>query len=273
MNKIGILYHKLNESACSLAEELKDILSAKGLSVWSCSAWDEAVARQQLDGTELILSIGGDGTILRAAQVALANNVPITGVNLGKLGFMTELKADEAKTRIFDLIDGKGWIDERAMIEVSLEGQPKPVYYALNDIVLARGNAVRTVNIDAFINGELYTSFRADGVILSTATGSTGYTLAAGGPILHFWSQDFILTPILPHLNHSYSLVLADNAVVKLVMKTTNPATLSVDGHTNLSVTGNTVVTIRHSECITRFLRINPRNSFYRTLAQKLKGK
>ena len=145
-------------------------------------AWDESEAKNQLDGTELLLSVGGDGTILRAAQVALATDIPITGINMGNLGFMTELSSDEAKTRVHELLEGKGWLDERAMLEVELPPGYEPrSYSALNDIVLARGQVVKTIPIEAQINGEVFTTYRADGVILSTPTGSTGYSLAAGG--------------------------------------------------------------------------------------------
>jgi NAD+ kinase len=273
MKKIGILFHPLNESACTLAKELGYILSENGFSVWLCSAWDEADAKKQSDGTELILSVGGDGTILRAAQVALSGRIPITGINMGKLGFMTELKADEAKTKIFELVNGDGWFDERAMLEVSLPGQDRTAYHALNDIVLARGSVVRIVSIETFIDGELFTTYRADGVILSTATGSTGYSLAAGGPILHPASGDFILLPILPHLSHAHSLVLPASTGIRLVIKTSFPATLSIDGHTNLTVPGDTGIDIKRSSYTTRFLRTHPQNSFYSTLEQKLKGK
>lgn len=276
MKKIGILYHPMNESAHALATELKDFLLTRGIAAWLCSAWEETSARCQLDGTELILSVGGDGTILRAAQVA--GNIPITGINMGNLGFMTELKAEEAETKLIDLLEGRGWLDERAMLETEMspehgpEGAPR-VYYALNDIVLARGNIVRLVTIDTSINDEHFATYRADGLILATATGSTGYSLAAGGPILYPQASEFVLTPILPHLSPSYSLVLPSATVVKLSLKAAFPATLSIDGHINLPVNGGITITVKRSSQSIRFLRVHPKTSFYHTLEQKLKGK
>jgi NAD+ kinase len=278
MKKVGILYHPLNESARTLAEELKRFLPTRGVVAWVCSAWEEENARCQLDSTELILSIGGDGTILRAAQVAVTSDIPITGINLGNLGFMTELKADEVATKLIGLLDGRGWLDKRSTLEAQFSTEnaaigESRVYLALNDVVLARGAIVRMINIDTEIDGEHLASYRADGLILATATGSTGYTLAAGGPILHPQANEFVMTPILPHLSSSHSLVLPGASIVKLSLKTASPATLSIDGHINLSVSGGTIITVKRSSYTIKFLRVKPQTSFYTTLEQKLKGK
>ncbi|MBU2608567.1 MAG: NAD(+)/NADH kinase [Chloroflexi bacterium] len=278
LGKIGILYHPFNKAACTLAKEVSQFLIARGVSAWLCSSWEGESARAQIDGTELLLSVGGDGTILRAAQVALLSKTPITGVNLGKLGFMTELSADEVMARLPALLAGEGWIDERAMLETELTpAQPgtelPPKYYALNDVVVARGAIARVVNIEAEVDGELLATYRADGMIAATATGSTGYSLAAGGPVLHPQSDEFLLLPVLPHLSLAYTMVLASTAKVSLRVSTTYQATLSIDGNMNLPLDSGTVINIKHSNMTTRFLRIHPRTSFYGTLEQRLKGK
>ena len=278
MKRVGILYHPMIERAYKLANELEKFLGSRGVSVWLCSAWEGEKAKAQLDNTDLILTTGGDGTILRAAQVALPTQIPITGINLGKLGFMTELKADEARDKLPALLAGKGWIDERALLEAELlptdkEQEPSHKFYALNDVVAARGAIARVVYIDAIINDEHVTTYKADGVILATATGSTGYSLAAGGPILHPQAKEFLLIPITPHLGLTYSMVLPSTAVVKLRINTTHQATLSIDGHINLPLSSGAIVTVRHSSRTARFLRIHPETSFYRSLEQKLKGK
>ena len=272
---VGILYHPMIEAAYTLAKELSEFLSSKGVSVWLCSAWEGEKAKTQLDKTDLILTTGGDGTILRAAQVALPAQTPITGINLGKLGFMTELSADEAWDKLSALLEGEGWIDERAMLEAELSVTDKEptTFYALNDVVVARGATARMVYVEASIDGELLTTYRADGVILATATGSTGYSLAAGGPILHPQAQEFLLLPILPHLSLAYTLVLPATAVVNLCITTAHQATLSIDGHINLPLTSGAIITVKRSSNIGRFLRIHPETSFYSSLEQRLKGK
>lgn len=275
MKRVGILYHPLNKGAQTLAEEVMEFSSSRGVSAWLCSAWEVEKAKAQVAGTDLIVSVGGDGTILRAAQVAVPGVTPITGINLGRLGFMTELSADEALDKMAALLDGKGWIDERAMLEAELPdtgGKPN-TFYALNDVVMARGAIARMVHVEANIDGKLLTTYRADGVILATATGSTGYSLAAGGPILHPQAKEFLLLPILPHLSLAYTLVLPATAVVSLRITTAHQATLSIDGHINLPLNSGDAVTVKRSSNIGRFLRIHPETSFYGSLEQRLRGK
>ncbi len=275
VKRVGILYHPMVEAAYTLAKELERFLGSSGVSVWLCSAWEGEKAKAQVDDTDLILTTGGDGTILRAAQVALLAQIPITGINLGKLGFMTELRADEAVDRLPALLAGEGWIDERAMLEAELpqDKEVPRIFHALNDVVVARGAIARVVYVEASIDGEPLTTYKADGVILATATGSTGYSLAAGGPILHPQAKDFLLLPIMPHLSSAYTLVLPSTAVVKLRINAVHQATLSIDGHINLPLSDGATVTVRHSSNTARFLRIHPETSFYSSLEQRLKGK
>ncbi len=276
VKRVGILYHPMIEAAYNLAKELEDFLGSRGVPVWLCSAWEGKKAKAQVAGTDLILSIGGDGTILRAAQAVVPNPTPITGINLGKLGFMTELSAGEAVDRLPALLAGEGWIDERTMLEAELapeEDESPQVFYALNDVVVARGAIARIVYIQASIDDEPLTTYKADGVIVASASGSTGYSLAAGGPILHPQAKEFLLLPIMPHLSSAYTMVLPSTAVVRLRISTTHQATLSIDGHINLPLSTGATITVRCSSNKARFLRIHPETSFYSSLEQRLKGK
>jgi NAD+ kinase len=276
LKKIGILYHPMNQSAGKLAEKLQKALTGKGISVWLCSSWDGESARMKTDGTELILSIGGDGTILRAAQAVIPGKTPITGINLGNLGFMTELSLTETEDELNHILAGGGWIDERSLLEAAVstaESSPRKTFYALNDVVIARGPVARVIYVTAGIDGELLTTYKADGVIVATATGSTGYALAAGGPILPPHSKDFLILPIVPLLNAKYCVVLPSDSKVQLSVQTVHPATLSIDGHTNLPLNSGAVISIRRSRHKIRFLRIHPQSSFYSTLEKRLKGK
>jgi NAD+ kinase len=219
--------------------------------------------------------VGGDGTILRAVQVVIPGKTPITGINLGKLGFMTEFDAAEALAKLPSLLDGKGWIDERAMLqaEVAVSGQEPRVFHALNDVVVARGEVVRLIRVEASVDGQPLTTYKTDSVIVATATGSTGYALAARGPILYPQSRDFLLVPVAPHLSSAYPLVLPEKAGVTLRLNTYHPAVLSVDGHINLPLSNGDTVTVRRSPHVARFLRLRPRESFYGFLEDKLRGK
>ncbi len=275
MKKIGIVYHPLNDRALSLARKVADFLEASGVSSWLCSAWEGEQLSKLVADAELILTIGGDGTILRTSQTLAYHSIPITGINLGQLGFLTELTADEAIEKLPALLTGKGWIDERAMLEVDIDGDKKqkgeksPV---LNDVVIARGEIARIIHIQATIDDEPLATYKADGVIVATATGSTGYALAAGGPILHPQAQQFLLVPIVPHLSMNKALVLTPESVVKLKIGDIHRAILSIDGHISRPIAGGKSLTVKRSKLTTRFLRIRPRDSFYRTLESKLKG-
>jgi len=266
MKKAGILYHPKLEKARDLTDKLQELLPAHGLSSWQCSAWDEDKAKPQVAGSDLIFSIGGDGTILRAARITTPLSVPILGINLGRLGFITELSADEALSNLPDLLEGSAWVEERAMLQAQFEDK---LFHALNDVVV-RSNAVTLVNIRVKIDEELLTTYRADGVIVSTATGSTAYSLAAGGPILHPESKEMVLQPISCHLGLGYPLVLLPQSVVDLEIASRDNAMLSLDGQVNLPFPGEQRVRIKLSPHVTRFLRIRQPTHFYSSLWQKL---
>jgi NAD+ kinase len=275
MKKIGILYHPKVAVTRKKAGELEKFLESRGISAWLCSAWEKEKACALLNGTDLLLTVGGDGTILRAVQVVIPGKTPVTGINLGKLGFMTEFNADEAEKKLPKLLSGKGWIDERAMLQAELgtPGQEPKTFHVLNDVVVARGEVVRLIRVEVSIDGQPLTTYKTDGLIVATATGSTGYALAARGPILHHQSRDLLLVPVASHLSLPYPLVLPEKAVVTLRLNTFQPAVLNIDGHINLPLSNRDIITVRRSPHVARFLRIRPRESFYGLLEEKLRGK
>lgn len=277
VKRVGIAYHPLNEAAHSLAKKLAQMVGANNIPVWLCSAWKDDEVRAQAPNTDLILTTGGDGTILRVAQAILSSTTLVMGINLGRLGFMTELSADEAIAKLPALLKGEGWVDERALLEAELfpadkERSKGQVYYALNDVIVARGEVARIIHVETTIDNTPFITYGADGVIVATATGSTGYSLSAGGPILKPQSDDFLLLPILPHLSPTYRLVLPPETVVELRVSTTHQAMLSIDGHIHLPLANGDIIKVKHSHKRFRFLRIRPRTFFYSTLEQRLKG-
>lgn len=269
INKVGVLYHPMNQAAGALARELDGFLKEKGVASWLCSAWEGEQIKACVDGTDLFLTVGGDGTILRAAQGAAPGVTAVVGINMGKLGFMTELSAAEAKEKIALMLAGEGWIDERAMLEARLGDRE---YHALNDVVVARGLAARTISVAVQVNGEKLADYRADGVVAATATGSTGYSLAAGGPILHPQAGEFVVVPLLPHLSLANPIVLPAGGIVEFIITIAQDATLCVDGHINQPLASGDRITVRQSKHKTRFLRLYKEN-FYGTLGKRLKGK
>ena len=268
MKRIGILYHPLREKARNLAEKLEELLSSQGVTSWRCSAWDEDEAKPQVTGTELILSIGGDGTILRTVRIVTPLSVPILGVKLGRLGFITEIEDDEVLFNLPDLLKGVGWIEERAMLEAQIGDKS---FHALNDVVL-RSVAVRLVNIEVKIDGTALTTYRADGIIIATATGSTSYSLASGGPILHPQSREIVLQPISCHLGLSYSMVVPPQSIVDLQVARGDEVVLSIDGQVELPLPDGQSIGVKLSPHVARFLRIHEPTYFYNSLWRKLGG-
>jgi len=272
VKRVGILYHPKIEKAKAFSRELEKFLSAHGISVWLCSAWEEEQAKAQVAESDLILSIGGDGTILRAARAVVPHSVPIVGINLGNLGFMTELEAAEALDKLPRLLGGEGWIEERAMLEAGTPSGGK-VFHVLNDVVVGRRSSARLVNIETKIGDEVLATYRADGVIVATATGSTGYSLAAGGPILHPQAREILLKPLCPHLTLDKALVLPPEAVIQLKVTTSHEAMLSLDGQVESPLRSGEEVQVKISPYVARFLRVQPKTYFYSSLGHRLKGK
>ena len=271
MKKAGILYNARIPAAQTLGENLAAWLGQRQIAVWKCPASDESTIKAQLNGTAVVLSLGGDGTILRVARLVAPEGIPILGINMGNLGFTTELTESEAMEKLPAFFDGKAWIDERAMLQAELPFHSSvPVLHALNDIVVVRGSVVRLIKIRVSVNGQPIATYRADGVIAATATGSTGYSLAAGGPILFPDAREFLLTPLLPHLTLSAALVLSREAVVELEIQTAHEAKVSVDGQVEVPLRSVDTVIIRRSPYTTRLLRIQPQSFFYQNLLTKL---
>jgi len=268
--KVGILFQPKIATAEDLARQLAKVVGDLGVAVWVCSAWEEDRAREQAGETELVISLGGDGTILRAARVASPLSIPILGVNLGRLGFMTELRPDDALSRVPAFVKGEGWGEERAMLQAELVSSDMPPFHALNDVVVGRGERCRLIRVKAIADGELVTTYKCDGLILATATGSTGYSLAAGGPMLHPLAREILLQPIAAHLSLGTALVLPSEATVELEVRTTHQATLSIDGQIEVPLSDGAVVRVKRSPHITRLMRTQRSTFFYETLMQKL---
>ena len=270
MKRIGILYHPKIEKAKAFSHELEKFLKARDILSWTCSAWEEDKAKPQIVNSELMLSIGGDGTILRTVRAVIPHAVPIVGINLGNLGFMTELKADEAFDKLPRLLDGDGWIEERSMLEAELPSQGK-VFNAMNDVFVGRRGSARLVKIETKVDGEALATYRADGVIVATATGSTGYSLAAGGPILHPQAKEIIFKPVCPHLALDRAVVLPAEAEIQIKVTTTHEAMLSIDGQVEIPLRSGDEIKVKRSLHVAQFLRIRPEAYFYSYLESRLR--
>ena len=274
MKKVGIIYNALIPEAKDLSAAILDRLALPSDS-WIASADDVDALLQQSKGTDLVITVGGDGTILRVVRMTAPHEIPVVGINMGRLGFMTELRAEEAMERLPIYLNGGCRVEARNMIQARVVkggagAEVNGPYHALNDVVMARGAVSRVVTIACTIDGAKLTTFRADAVIVSTATGSTGYNLAVGGPILDPQSEDLVLKPVAAHIGLSAGLVMSASARVTLTLERTQPATLSIDGHLDYPLMPGDRVELEQSPLKAKFLRANPPSHFYGTLTQRL---
>jgi len=274
IRRLGIIYNPTIERAKSLAHELSAMLRSQKEEVWLFASLDDAESAERIKGAELVVSIGGDGTILRVARIAAPAGVPILGINMGRLGFMTELQGKEAMEKMPIFLNGEGWVEERAMLEVVCRvrpgADPMEPQYALNEIVVSRGTVARVIYIETTIDGAYFTTYKADGLLVSTATGSTAYSLAAGGPVLHPQSRDILLMPLSPHLTFDKALVLPPHSFIQLKIGTDHQAVISIDGQVNVPFEGGDEVQVRLSPFGVKFLRAQPHTYFYATLTNRL---
>jgi NAD+ kinase len=270
----GIIYREHSADAHTLALALLQQLAERGLRVWAAGRRAEQPIRDQLPGTDLALVLGGDGTILSVARLCAPLDIPILGVNFGRVGFLTELEPTEVEAKLPHYLAGDYWVDQRSMLvaAVSTESDEELRLIALNDIALVRGAEPRVIRVNIWIDGHHYNTTVADGVIVATATGSTAYNLAASGPIMHPQVKSCVITPIAAHLAADRSLVLEPNAHITLELDAGSPPSiLSADGQINRDFAPGQRVVIHTDACFTRFLRRRPPTYFYRILSAKLR--
>jgi NAD+ kinase len=269
---IGILYHpKLAESRV-MAAEMLEFIEGQGVSAWVSSSWGEEVVTDQLSELELLITLGGDGSLLRAARLTGGWNIPILGVNMGRLGFLTEVQPGEWPQAIHQILLGQYWVEERLMVHAEHHRQEQVVhaYEALNEIVIGRGKFARVVRLPTYIDGGFLTTYTADGLIIATATGSTAYALAAGGPILPPELENFLLMPLAPHLSLDRAVVLSKGATVRVEVSADQPVMLTIDGQFAIEVADGDQIVMSASPAVGRFVRLQEKNYFYRTLMQRL---
>lgn len=273
MKRFGLLHHPEIPEAQRLAQTAAAKLQDLGATVWLSSAHEESELLARVQELDMLISFGGDGTIVRLARVTAGMGLPILGINLGRVGFLAELQPWEVCGRLEALIKGQFWLEGRMMLRASLRrgDQALRTFDALNDVVVSRGRAARVLRVEAYVDGQYVTTYTADGVIVATPTGSTAYSLAAGGPIVSPELTNLLLTPIAPHLAVATSLVLPGTAHVQLSLANNYNAVLTVDGQVDVDLGQSDVVCVAASHNVCYFVRMGERNYFYKTLLQKLR--
>jgi len=218
------------------------------------------------------LTLGGDGTLLSAARKISAAGIPVCGINMGQLGFLTEVELPDLDAALLKLIQGEYQIEERLMLDavVLRQGTMIHVSSALNDVVVSKKGVSRMMKLKLHIDDELTANYAADGLIVSTATGSTGYSLSAGGPIVNPKLKVIVVTPICPHTLHARSLVVSEKEEVKISMVSNqDDAVLTIDGQTIYNLLPDDIVLVKPAPFRAQFIKLGDR-SYYETLRAKL---
>jgi NAD+ kinase len=250
------------------AEAMSMYLKEKGIEAPFGSLYEEDLRKRVRRGEfDMLVMAGGDGSVLRAGNLCASSSVPILGVNLGRIGFLIQVQANEWRGYFDKLLAGEAWIENRMMIHAEhiRAGEMVGSWDALNEIVVGRGQVLRPVRLSADVDGRHLASYVADGLIASTATGSTAYALAAGGPILPPELRNILLVPIAPHLSVDRAVVLSEGSTVTIRIKGEN-AVMSVDGQPSITLMEDDRVTVRAADVTTKFVRFGDPGYFYRNI-------
>jgi len=263
-----IAVHPKMPEALTDARAISAFLKEKGLDAPTGSLYNAGLRGRVEDGDfDLLIALGGDGTMLRAAHLCAPPGVPILGINLGRLGFLIQVERKGWRKSLNQLLNGKAWIEKRMMLRVEYlrDGKSRGVLHALNEAVVSRGQVIRPVRLSVDVDGRLLTTYVADGLIAATSTGSTAYALAAGGPILPPELRNILIVPIAPHLSVERAVVLSEGTSVSIAIQGGNTV-LSVDGQEPISLAEGDVVNVRADEFTAQFVRFGNPGYFYRNL-------
>jgi NAD+ kinase len=232
---------------------------------------DAGTLASDVAGAQVVCVFGGDGTMLRAARRIAPLGLPLLGVNLGRLGFLTGTSVDELDGTLAEVLAGRYSCEDRTVIGATVTRSGKAVYEgrALNDVVVARGAQVRAIHVDVKIDGEPFTVYWADGIVVATATGSTAYAMSVGGPLMLPTAQDMLIVPIAPHLSFGNAVVLASDQRVSLDVLD-EPTRISVDGQEEQDLRAGDHLELRRSDVVARFVRTSTMRPFLRLLRQKI---
>jgi NAD+ kinase len=272
--RIGFAYHPTKEAAVELRERGGGWCRMHGVDHWAAPAGDLEALVRELATTDLLVVLGGDGTFLRAAMAVAEVDVPIIGINLGKVGFLSKAEAHQLEDILAEAVAGSAREDPRMLLRARIlpggRADGSPEFTALNDVVVARGSLARVCHLDVSIDASHLATFIADGLVISTPTGSTGYSFSAGGPILDPISRNLIVTPIAAYLSAIRSVVVSPKQTVRCRVVDAHEALVSVDGHEDRELAVGDVVEVRAAERPIRLLSPSGALPFWDLLREKV---
>ncbi len=274
MQRIGFAFNPTNDAALELRERAAGWSRIREIDHWAAPAGDTDALLAELPTTDALVVLGGDGTFLRAARAVAEVDVPILGINLGKVGFLSKVEAHELEPVLGQVLAGDFEIEQRmalrgAVLPGGHDGMQES-FIALNDVVVARGSLARVCRLDVSIGPSHLATFIADGLIVASPTGSTGYSFSAGGPIVDPTSRNLIVTPIAGYLSAIRSIVVNPSHVVQCRIIDAHEALVSIDGREDRHVHVGDIVTVRAFERAIRFIELHGRPPFWDLLRQKV---
>lgn len=272
MDLVGILQQPRIPDSAPLATEVRDWLSARGVPSWTAAPIDDETLDAPLDGTSLLLVLGGDGSTLRAARWTVPYGVPIFGINVGRVGFLSEATPENWPEKLERVLRGEYWIERRLLLHAELwrDGQLIAPFSALNEVVVGRGAQARVIHLHLRVDDDLVTTYIADALIIATPTGSTAYSMAAGGPLMPPQLQNLVVVPVAAHLSLNRSLVLHENARISIQVEMGHEAFLTADGQRSTPVQDGDRIVITKNERACSFARVESSGYFYRRLMGRL---
>jgi NAD+ kinase len=273
IKRIAIFGHQKLPDIEKESVAIAEFLNEKGIETQHGYLYDETIYRKVKQGEfDLLIALGGDGTMLRAGHLGGPSDVAVLGINLGRFGFLTEIARDQWKGFLERMLAGEYWLEKRMMLCAeqwradALLGK----WDVLNEVVVSRGQIIRPVHITARVDGRYLTTYVADALIAATPTGSTAYALAAGGPILAPELRNILLVPVAPHLSLDRAIVLAEGSSVSISTEVNHQAVFSVDGQVPVGLTDDDRVNVYASPYVVKFIRFQDPGYFYRNLTSHM---
>jgi NAD+ kinase len=261
--RLGFAYNPTNDAAVELRERAAGWCRIRGVEHWAAPSGELATLLEELPTTDILVVLGGDGTFLRAARAVAEVDVPILGVNLGKVGFLSKVEANELEGILAQLVAGEFKIHERMTLQARIlaggSSGGEFDHFALNDVVVARGALARVCRLDVTIDRSHLATFVADGLVVASPTGSTGYSFSAGGPIVDPVARNLVVTPIAGYLSAIRSVVVGQDQIVRCRVVDAHEALVSVDGREDIPIAVGDVVEVRAAERAIRL--VEPRGS------------
>ena len=268
--KFAVVTHPSQPNVAGDAQDIAANLLALGAeSAQTYTIYEPALSEEIASGgVDILIALGGDGTMLRGSHLVAPFGIPLLGINRGRFGFLMEISREDCPDRLEQLLAGKFWLEERMLLKGELfrEGVSHGEWHVLNEIVVCRGQYVRPILLTARLDGYVLGSYNADGLIASTPTGSTAYALAVGGPIMPPTLRNILIVPVAPHLSGDRSIILAEGSHVTIEVETTHQAVLSADGQSPVSLQDGDTVDVSASEYSVSFVRFQDAGYFYRNL-------